>query len=211
MGLHRTLGERKTEPFYLCRLPVSGVYPLWSFGQGETTKMLASFENEEDAIKADDFRISRCGERNGTSAGLGHSLCPGWSLKAFWKTFYYAPWKHHPSLIAAVLWGGKNTPVLADIILFSASVQIQRALDVSWLSCLLTNSKSLWGSLCFPALGFQGSVRGVVTGGVITSESTDEGSQSSPGQGRRNLELPWWRQRWQSTLLLLTSPSYSSI
>lgn len=111
----------------------------------------------------------------GPVQAVGHSLCPGWSLKAFWKTFYFAPRKHHPSLIAAVLWGGENTPVLADIILFSAFVQIQRALDVSWLSCLLTNSKSLRGSLCFPAPGFQGSVRGV-----------DWGSD--------HLRKHWWRK-----------------
>lgn len=38
--------EKEKQPFYLCRLPVSGVCPLWSSRQGDTAKMVASFENE---------------------------------------------------------------------------------------------------------------------------------------------------------------------
>lgn len=66
------------------------------------------------------------------------------------------------------LLGGENTPVLADI-LFSAFVQVQRARAVSLLSCLLTNSTSLRGSLCFTALGIRGPVRGTDWGGGVTS------------------------------------------
>lgn len=160
-GHWETLGERKTEPLCLCRLPVSGVYPLWSSRQGETTKMLASFENEEDAIKADDFRISRCGERNGASGACG-SFCVLWMLsQGILENVLLCSMKASSVIDCCFLLGGENSPVLADIILFSAFVQVQRALAVSLLSCLLTNSTSLRSSLCFTAPGIQGSVRGI--------------------------------------------------
>lgn len=178
MGLHRTLGETKTEPFCLCRLPVSCVCPLWSSRQGEATKMLASFENEDHAIKADDFRISRCGERNGASRGYG-SFCV---LQRFSHgileniLFSMKAWS---VIDCCFLLGRENTPVLAYITLFSAFVLVQSAPDISFLFFLLTNSISL----CHSCPKVFRDLWEALTGEMVTSESIYEGIQIPRDKG----------------------------
>lgn len=109
--------EKQTNRAFLsCRLPVSGGNPLWSFRQGKTTRMLqtlASFENK-DAVKLGWLQSEKMGGEKEADGGYGSfCLCSGGPLKAFWKMFHHAPWKHYQLLIATFFWVENPPPSLS--------------------------------------------------------------------------------------------------